>query len=84
MKNKFRLSKIGLNWKIYMREDLCEGNDEIKNDCYKLKKEGVIDKFTTKNGFVFMTPKNSRVATKLTHLRDLQSLFPDFYDPTRL
>ena len=44
-----------MNLRFY--ENLCRANEEIVRECYKLKKEGLMEDYFIRNGFVKIVKK---------------------------
>ena len=75
--NRWRLKKINFNnWRLSLREDLCEANSEIFSECENLKERGLLSKVFTHNGFVKVCKARER-PRKLSHLADVRSLLND-------
>ena len=72
------LFKSTANIKIV--ENLSPANRSVFNECQKLKREGLIEKFWTRNGFVrFKFSDNEERPVQINHSDELFDLFPDFY-----
>ena len=76
--NKWRLKKINFNnWQLSLREDLCDTNSGIFNECEILKERGLISKVFTYNGFVKVCKDRDERPRKLSHMDDVRSLLDD-------
>ena len=74
LKNQWRLKYLQTNWALSFREDLCEANLDILNQCEKLKSDGHISKVFTHRGFVKIVKKNKNRAFKVTHDSDIDKI----------
>ena len=73
-KNRWRLQKVDFgNWSLNFRDDLCEANSAILNECEDLKERGVLSKVFTYNGFVKVAVGNGR-PIKVCHKSDLVNI----------
>ena len=76
MRNNRFLGRIRVPWKLSFREDLCDANDDIWNQCLSLKEDGVINHFLVRNGFVKVVEKRGDFPRKINHPDDLLKMFP--------
>ena len=73
LKNKKQLSKVNEFNKYIITENLCPSNKKIYDECYKLKKQGIIKKLWTYNGIVHVkfTYNEDEFPTKIFHKTDI-------------
>ena len=81
IRNKRFLDKLRFPWKLDFREDLCEANDVIRQECEVLKERGFIHQYIVRNGFVKTISKKGDFPRKINHPDDLFSMFPDNLEP---
>ena len=76
MKNRWKLKKLSANWKwnINFREDLCDANLTILNECQKLKTDGKVHNVYTFNGFVRVVKTPFTRPIKIAHINDVETL----------
>ena len=76
LKNQWRLKYLQTDWALSFREDLCEANLVILNQCEKLKSDGHISKVFTHRGFVkiVVVKKNKNRTFKVTHESDIDKI----------
>ena len=76
MKNRWNLKKLSANWKwnISFREDLCDANLAILNECQKLKNDGKVHNVYTYNGFVRVVKAAYTRPIKIAHITDVETL----------
>ena len=81
LKNRTRLLKVKNFLKMNLRfyESLCASNEEIINECYKLKKDGIVHDYYIRNGFVKLIIKEGDNPFKIYHPDILYDSFPDYY-----
>ena len=80
IKNSRYLNQLRVPWKLSFREDLCEANDIILQECEILKERGLIHHFLVRNGFVKTISKRGDFPRKINHPEDLFSMFPDNFE----
>ena len=80
IRNRWRLPKLGGNWKLSMRENLETENETVVEQCEILKREKFIDKFVISNGFVKVFYAKGGKSKKIEHPSDLDELLTDLYD----
>ena len=70
------LKYLQTNWALSFREDLCEANLVILNQCEKLKSDGHISKVFTHRGYVkiVVVKKNKNRTFKVTHESDIDKI----------
>ena len=73
LKNRWKLKKA-TSWNLSFREDLCDANMKILEECEKLKRDGVLSKLYTRNGFVKIATLNKPGAVKVTHFNDIKDI----------
>ena len=76
MKNRRNLKNIRSTWNISFREDLCEANLNILEKCEQLKKDGILAKVYTHNGFVKVAKTMKDRAVRLSHISELDNFLP--------
>ena len=74
LRNRWRIKYLRTTWALNFREDLCDSNLEILTKCEDLKREGLLAKVFTVNGFVKVSRRNKDRPIKLTHIKDLDHL----------
>ena len=78
MKNRRKLRNNVSTWNMSFREDLCEANLTILEECEKLKNEGVLAKVFTHNGFVKVAKSMRDRPIRLSHINELKIFYPMF------
>ena len=63
--------------KIFANESLCPYYQGIWNKCKKLRDKQKVHQYYTINGLIYLRTKESGQAKIITHMIDLESLFPD-------
>ena len=63
--------------KIFVNESLCPYYQGIWNKCKKLRDKQKVHRYYTINGLIYLRIKESGQAKIITHMIDLESLFPD-------
>ena len=76
MKNRRKLRNSRSTWNISFREDLCDANLTILEQCEKLKNDGVLAKVYTHNGFVKVAKTMRDRPVKLSHISELSKFLP--------
>ena len=81
LKHRDRLIEQKNNLRMNLRffESLCDSNKKVYDECYNLKKHGVITDFYLRNGFVKFT-KDGKRPVKIKHPDDLYYYFHEYYD----
>ena len=64
-------------------ESLCAENKKVYDDCFNLKKYGLITDFYIRNGFVKVVKDGNRII-KIQHPDDLYFYFKDYYESNDL
>ena len=75
MRQRWRLKNLRWGWDLSFREDLCDANLSILNECEKLKKDGKLHKVYTYNGFVRVSKTASSRTFKLMHISEIDAIF---------
>ena len=66
---------------IKIVENLCAANRSVLHECWKLKRDGVIHKYWTSNGFVrFKYEDNEDRPLQINHFDELNDLFHEYYE----
>ena len=60
-------------------ESLCDSNKKVYDECYNVKKFGVITDFFIRNGFVKIV-KDGKRPIKIKHPDNLYYYFHDYYE----
>ena len=76
LRNRWRLRKLNANWnwELSFREDLCEANQIVLNECENLKKDGKIFNVFTYNGFVKIVRSANARPIKIAHISELNDI----------
>ena len=81
LENRNRLQEqrgyLKMNLRFY--ESLCISNKKVYNECFNLKKYGVITDFFIRNGFVKIVRDGKRTV-KIQHPDDLYFYFKEYYE----
>ena len=64
-------------------ESLCDSNKKVYDECYNLKKYGLLTDFYIRNGFVKIV-KDGKSPIKIQHQEDLYFYFHDYYECNQL
>ena len=77
---KGRLLELGINNNLYVNCNLCPYNKFLWGKCKRLFSEKLIDRFWVYNGclYIFSDTDINKRGTKISHLSDLQKLFPGY------
>ena len=76
LKNRRNLKNIRSTWNISFREDLCEANLNILEKCEQMKKDSILAKVYTHNGFVKVAKTMKDRAVRLSHISELNNFLP--------
>ena len=76
LKNRWRLKNLKTAWNLSFREDLCDLNATILARCEYLKSQGQIHDLYTSNGSVKIVTQNKSRPIKISHIRDINLMFP--------
>ena len=74
---KNRLRECGIHNNVYINSNLSPYNKFIWGKCKHLHDEGFIDRFWVYNGFLHIAEHDEDKGEKISHLNDLQKLFPN-------
>ena len=85
IENRNRLYDVKNLLKMNLRffESLCDSNKKVYDECYNLKKYGLITDFYIRNGFVKIV-KDGKSPIKIQHQEDLYFYFHDYYECNQL
>ena len=75
MRKRWRLKNLRWGWDLSFREDLCNTNLAIFNECEKLKKDGKLHNVYTYNGFVHVRKSANGGSSKLMHISEIDAIF---------
>ena len=75
MRQRWRLKNLRWGWDLSFREDLCNTNLTILNECEKLKNDGKLHKVYTYNGFVYVIKSAEGRTFKLMHISEIDAIF---------
>ena len=56
-----------LNMNLRFYESFCRANEETVRECFKLKKDGIMEDYFIRNGFVKIVKKNGDRPYKINH-----------------
>ena len=81
LENRNRLLEVKNHLKMNLRfyESLCNENKNAYNDCFDLKKYGLITDYYIRNGFVKIIKNGENRPIKINHPDDLYYYFEDYY-----
>ena len=81
LENRNRLlelkNQLGMNLRFY--ESLSNSNKKVYNECFDLKKYGLINDYYIRNGFVKIIKNGEDRPIKIKHPDDLYYYFEDYY-----
>ena len=76
---KVKLTKLGIQGKLYFNCNLAPYSKFLWSTCKKLHDERLIDRFWVFNGPIFIAmEENESKAKKIEHLNDLENIFPGY------
>ena len=81
LENRNRLLELKNHLKMNLRiyESLCNSNKKVYNECFDLKKYGLITDYFIRNGFVKIIKNGDNRTIKIKHPDDLHYYFEDYY-----
>ena len=81
LENRNRLLELKNHLKMNLRfyESLCNSNKKVYNECFDLKKYGLITDYFIRNGFVKIIKNGDYRKIKIKHPDDLYYYFEDYY-----
>ena len=77
MKNRSKLRYTRSTWNLSFREDLCDANLTILEECEQLKKDGIFAKVYTHNGFVKVAKSFRDRPVRVNHINELKNFLPN-------
>ena len=73
-----KLKGIGIQNKVYINANLCPYNKFLWENCKNLYENNMIDRFWVYNGSLHIAESEFDEGYKISHLKDLEEMFPDF------
>ena len=77
IKNRRKLRFTSSTWNLSFREDLCDANLTILEECEQLKNDGILAKVYTHNGFVKVAKTLRDRPVRVNHINELRNFLPD-------
>ena len=77
MKNRRKLRYIRPTWNLSFREDLCDANLTILEQCEQMKNDGILAKVYTHNGFVKVAKTLRDRPVRVNHINELRNFLTD-------
>ena len=77
IKNRRKLRFTSSTWNLSFREDLCDANLAILEECEQLKNDGILAKVYTHNGFVKIAKTLRDRPVRVNHINELSNFLPN-------
>ena len=77
MKNRRKLRYTRSTWNLSFREDLCDANLTILEQCEQMKSDGILAKVYTHNGFVKVAKTLRDRPVRVNHIDELRNFLPN-------